>query len=445
MSQEHPRLLVVTSNTFGQYTGGGITLTNLFRGWPRDRIAMLHADPLDPATEVCERFYRLTAQDVRHWWPVRLGLGIRRSADGASGRAAAGRPASVSQSPSGAAALAKRFVCALDESREMHETVAISPPLRQWLDEVRPEIIYTHLGDLTFLRLTQRIAPLTGCAVAFHIMDNWLETRYRRGLMAPFLHWQMQRRFRRLVQGASARLCISERMAAAYSARFGHPFAAFHNVLETERWLAQSKEGWDPHEPFTILYSGSIEANQVDALVDCVAAVSRLHAQGARIELHIHTPDFYAVRWRARLEAPGVSLREPLLNRDVARRLAQADLLLLAVNFDAASEQYFRYSMPTKLPAYMLSACPILIYGPAGIESAIYAREGDWAMVVDSPGIDGLTDAIMLLRSDSSLRRTLGLRARDVASRDHDAAEHRPRFQAALVKAAQAGKLRSRP
>ncbi len=440
----HPRLLVLTSNTFGEYTGGGITLTNLFRGWPRDSIAMVHADPLDPATDVCERFYRLTAQDVRHWWPVRFGLGLRRGRGAGTDATAGASAVATSSPPGGAAALAKGLVCALDESREMHETVTISPPLRQWLDAVRPQILYTHLGDLTFLRLTERIARLTDCAISFHIMDNWIETRYRHGVLSPYLRWRMQRRFRALTRTATARLCISERMTTAYSARFGLPFAAFHNVLEMGSWLPHSKQDWERGDVFTILYAGSIEANQVDALADCAAAVSRLQAQGFRMELHIHTLDFYAARWRSRLERPGVTMREPLLNRDVAASLARADLLLLTVNFDAASEEYFRYSLPTKLPAYMISACPVLIYGPPGIESVVYAREGGWARVVDAQGVDGVVEALIPLASDSALRRTLGLKARAIACRDHDAAVHRPRFQAALIEAARAWQSRSR-
>ena len=55
---DFPRILVVTSNNFNQVTGGGITLTNLFRGWPADRIANLHEDPTPEDDSVCRRFYR---------------------------------------------------------------------------------------------------------------------------------------------------------------------------------------------------------------------------------------------------------------------------------------------------------------------------------------------------------------------------------------------------
>src|SRR3972149_6026514 len=63
-----PRVLVVTSNNFNQITGGGITLTNLFRGWPVERIANLHEDTRSPDNSVCGTFYKLSGVEVRPIW-----------------------------------------------------------------------------------------------------------------------------------------------------------------------------------------------------------------------------------------------------------------------------------------------------------------------------------------------------------------------------------------
>ena len=41
---EQPRILFVTSAAFNGITGGGITFSNLFRGWPQDRLFTVHND-----------------------------------------------------------------------------------------------------------------------------------------------------------------------------------------------------------------------------------------------------------------------------------------------------------------------------------------------------------------------------------------------------------------
>jgi len=60
MAPAFPRVLVITSNNFNLRAGGGITLTNLFRGWPAHRLANLHEDSTPPDRSVCANFFQLT-------------------------------------------------------------------------------------------------------------------------------------------------------------------------------------------------------------------------------------------------------------------------------------------------------------------------------------------------------------------------------------------------
>ena len=50
-------MLVVTCNNFNLVNGGGITLTNLFRGWPHERIANVHDDAMPDDRRVCRNFF----------------------------------------------------------------------------------------------------------------------------------------------------------------------------------------------------------------------------------------------------------------------------------------------------------------------------------------------------------------------------------------------------
>ncbi|MBM0240148.1 hypothetical protein JNW88_29005, partial [Micromonospora sp. ATA32] len=78
----HPRVLVVAALPFSSSTGGGITLSNLFHGWPRDRIAQLHTEGV-PTTEVCERYFQLPPRNAPVEHHVRRLLdGLRRGGPG---------------------------------------------------------------------------------------------------------------------------------------------------------------------------------------------------------------------------------------------------------------------------------------------------------------------------------------------------------------------------
>ena len=122
-------------------------------------------------------------------------------------------------------------------------------------------------------------------------------------------------------------------------------------------------------------------------------------------------------------------------NETIAALFANADLLVLPVNFDQASRTRLRYSIPTKVPAYMLSGTPILAYGPAEVASIQYAKKSGWGYVVSRRDKAALKDAIVRLATDIDLRTRLGQRAQALASENHDARKVHVAFRNTLASA----------
>src|SRR5260221_4620728 len=65
--EEFPRVLFITSAAFNHVSGGGITFSNLFRGWPRDLIATVPNDATPVTTDIRERYYRLSEREINTW------------------------------------------------------------------------------------------------------------------------------------------------------------------------------------------------------------------------------------------------------------------------------------------------------------------------------------------------------------------------------------------
>lgn len=402
---------------------------------------MAHQDPIAPDTRMCENYYRLNSTEVRYLWPLSLfqrdqpdyslSDDHRRSLQGSSSMVRSRRRRSFGERA------AYTVLRSLDASRFLGERVRVSEKLSQWIAQFRPQLIYSILGDLTYMRLTRLISARFALPVAIHIMDDWPSTRYTKGLAAPWLRYQMNKEFRRLVQSAAIRMGICEDMCDEYERRYGVPFLAFHNALDFEHWIHHSKTRWNGSRPFTIVYSGSIENVQLNALQDICQAVAELHDSGVEVVVNIHTPWFYAERVGAQLEKPPiVTMREmPRAATDVAQLLAKADLLVLAYNFDADATRYFQFSMPTKVPAYMISGTPVLAYGPSKTAAMHYVRTKEWGYLVSERDRGQLKSALTRLITDLPLRQRLGKRAQELARRNHDAALVRERFQRALVEA----------
>jgi glycosyltransferase involved in cell wall biosynthesis len=106
------------------------------------------------------------------------------------------------------------------------------------------------------------------------------------------------------------------------------------------------------------------------------------------------------------------------------------------VNFDPHTIEYIRYSMPTKVPAYLAAGTPILAYGPPEVAQIQYATDAGWAHVVSEHSPAALMRGIRAILNDTALRERLAKRALEVARERHDAESVRPRFQALLAAAA---------
>jgi len=424
---DFPRLLVVTSNNFNLATGGGITLTNLFRGWPVDRIANVHEDPTPEDHSVCQNFYRLSEEEIRWVWPFSLAQSRRPAGNGTGAIPVVGEE--------GESAWLRFVRWALGDG--MPRTARITDRLTRWLEAFQPEVLYGFLGSMAQIRLVRELARALHIPVVVHIMDNWPMVLYRRGLLGPLLRRLVRSEFEEVLRNASVHMGICEEMCEEYSQRYGYSFQAFHNALDIEQWLPYAKHDWKAGAPFRIRYVGSIVVDgQRESLREVCEAVAGLRDSGASVELWVHAPrEQTAYLHNGCYPLDGLRLEDPPCPGSIPHLLAKADLLVLPFNFDTHSAEYIRLSMPTKVPAYMASGTPVLVYGPSGIATSRYAEREGWGHVVSTRGIPALQQGLLSLMSDQAARERLGRRAQALARERHDAAKVRPAFWDALAAA----------
>ena len=173
----------------------------------------------------------------------------------------------------------------------------------------------------------------------------------------------------------------------------------------------------------------------MQSLVDACHAAALLRGRGAGVTLTILTSAPYLERYRAALAiAPNISVGEASPNdEEFIRRIRSASVLLLPVNFDRRSVEFIRYSLPTKVPAYLASGTPILAYGPPDVAQIEYARDECWAHIVNERNVAGLSEAMERLVGDEALRRRLSARATALARQRHDLSGVRDQFQSAVA------------
>jgi glycosyltransferase involved in cell wall biosynthesis len=422
----HPRVLFITPAAFNHVSGGGITFSNLFRGWPVDRIATVHNDATPVTTDICRLYYRLNEREITTW-PLLARLRGRSAAT-----AEIAGPAAATNSPR---TMLRRLKTAIFGDG-LPERGILSAPLAAWIEAFRPDIIYTILGSTGMMALIEQIQRRFALPLVVHFMDDWQSAIHRGGLLSAAQRHHMHALIARLVASASLRLGICDAMCEEYAARFGRPFRPFQNTVDVARWAALAKRDVRVGAPIRLLYTGSVLGfAQSDSLIECCAAVALLRGEGLPVELDIYSPPAQTAPLRDRLLCDSAIRLHDVISDDETyfRTLADADILLLPVNFDAHSVRYIRLSMPTKVPSYLVSGTPVLVYGPRGVAQVEYARSAGWGHAVEGPDRAALMGGIRRLVADAALRRKLSATATRLAAERHDSASIRVAFQAALT------------
>lgn len=378
------------------HVGAGVTLRSLFADWPPDRLAQIYSEPRSPDRSAAGAYFLLN-----HGEPRGVPFVVRH------------------------VTRFLRFAWARGETGTLF-FARVTGRLERWLDEVRPEVVFSQLGGLTMGQLTMAIARKRRLPLIVHMSDDWVNDWPANTLgrsIFPLTHLA-NRATRSVVRAAmreaAAVTVISWDMAEEYEHRYGRTCRVLHNGIDLTEWPVH--EAGAARSPATILYSGSVFAYaQLGSLEDVRDLVRTLRADGRAVRLAIQTQHHGSpAHLRAFGAADGVELGDLVPPRDLRRSLASADVLLLPVSFDPVAVDFIRLSIPGKLAEYLASGTPVLYYGPPDVAQARFlAREG-CALSVTTREPAALRAGIERLLTDLTLRRDLSARARRATERFFD-------------------------
>jgi glycosyltransferase involved in cell wall biosynthesis len=424
-----PRVLFLTPAAFNHLTGGGVTFSNLFAGWPKECLATAHNDAVPTSNDICDRYFKLSRAEIDLIAPLRVARMLRdREA-----------VAQISDSADAASRPVGGIVARL-QGDSAPQRARITVDLDRWITAFKPQLLYTILGSNAVMSLAAAIRQRFALPMVVHLMDDFASIVYRRGLFAAIERARMRALLAENVGAATTCMAICSEMSEAFSRRYRRPFLAFQNCVDLERWRGVVRNGSAAHGPdFRLLYFGSAFANaQLASLVDLCRSVVRLRAGGLSVTFEIASPTSHLAAHRAALAIdPAIRLTAPTEDDGAFfAALAAADALVLPINYDTETVDFIRYSMPTKVPAYMASGTPILVYGPSGVAQVDYAAREGWGLVVNERSPLVLDEALRRILHDEALRETLRRRAQALAREHHDAARVRANFQDALKQAA---------
>ncbi|MCE5345222.1 MAG: glycosyltransferase [Bacteroidales bacterium] len=433
-STKYPKTLIL-GNPFNNKSGGGITMSNLFNGWPKDRLALAtNANVYFEADfSICENYYQLGFNGKLHPFPLNIvlpGVYCGPINKPLSNNSDNQTPAQV---PGRYKKIYRVIMYILDFMGVFNflYRIKITPEFKKWLTEFNPDIIYSQLASRSSIRFVSDVADVLNKPVALHFMDDWITFINRPGLL--YLYWKkkIDNEFKGLVERSSVLMSIGDAMSEEYNKRYKREFIPFHNPIDIGNWIPFSRTDWSNRERFTILYAGRIGLGMKDSIIDTARVVHNLSSENGNLIFEIQTPDIMELDGKVSFNG-NVKWVKPTSYAELPKKFSTADLLILPIDFDDISIRFLKYSFQTKISEYMISGTPVLVYSPKETATAKYALKAGWAYVVTERNDLALANAILELKSNSELRKSLGQKAKQLAVSNEDAVLVREKFRETL-------------
>jgi glycosyltransferase involved in cell wall biosynthesis len=415
-----PKVLII-GQPFNNNTGGGVTLSSLFNGWDRDKIAVISPghillDNID--TKACNTYYQLGYKENKWRFPFNL---LQRKYYSGLLKFDENRyqDMTITKSKLRVKIIMNYFNPVLEFFGLFHGIQRTEPSLEllNWLDDFRPDIIYAQTATRDGILFCVAVYDYLKKPLIFHMMDDWPSTISDKGLFKKYWHNKIDKEFRVLLDKATILMSISDEMAREYKIRYNKDFVTFHNTIDIDFWKKHQRTTYELNEHPSILYAGRIGLGIETSLEQIAKAIQQVNAElkaAIKFILQTQAKPLWINNYK------NVEHNNFVPYNELPKVFSETDFLLLPYDFSPESIKYIKYSMPTKAPEYMVSGTPIIIFAPGETTIVKYAERGEWAQVIKENNVNAISGAIKQLVENKVLRQHIAQNAIKIAEKNHN-------------------------
>jgi len=211
-----------------------------------------------------------------------------------------------------------------------------------------------------------------------------------------------------------------------YGGKIREKIIIIHNSAFAEPYLNVISD-YNPKPPYTILFTGKIYWPQIGALKNLIKAVNEIDDIDIKLKIYSPSPINY-------LKKIGINPSEKVqisvaLQKEMPKIQSQADILFLPLSWNTKSSDIINTATPGKLTDYLIAGKPILIHAPSSAFLTQYAKNNNFALVVDEENTEKLKIAIKTLLTDKKLSEELIKNAKKTFFENHNINRNALTFQ----------------
>lgn len=428
----HKKVCIITSGRINKSdaTNNGLLLRSLFNTWPKEKISQIYNSGSNNDEGFWGTYYKLGQNDRRFGWLYSI---LYKENKALNSRNHSNTSLQKTNIKGGIINVFKRFII----ETGIYELIfypRLSRELKKWLDEVKPEIILAQGYSITFTKLPLLIKKYTGAKLAFFTTDDWPRYLYSGNhgeikILSFLPKLFLNKLFNQFVQEVDIPIAFGFPMQKEYTQRYGKDFHSIIHADNPLRFQNAIPKRLSNNETFSIVTIGTFNKYRWPLIGDLNKSCQSLKSKGINVQIQIISDSIESEGYSELKKMEYVRIHDDPGSEKLPALLKGADLLVLIETFDKSRAEAIKFSISTKAHLYMFSRVPILLYSHPITGISNYAKEYEWAYIINCRNENNLTKAIETLLTDKNLRHNLVEKAYNVAMENHNIATIEKKLQ----------------
>lgn len=398
-----PKILIIGSYTFDGSDATSITLKNLFTGWEKDKIAFLCFASSSQKNQ----------SDYLKFSISKLLFGnfaVSTDSDSLINKVRASRSMVI-----GVQGAIKDRSIKTSIFNLVHTIVsahrAIIPykytaDLETFLEEYKPDIIYSLLGDIRTMQMANKISTKFDIPIIPHFMDDWQNTMYSGNSFLIIPRLILLLNLRKIMGRSTIGLTISQKMADEYSEKFKKNFITLMNCVN-ETTKAPDFKHISYHNAVNFCYSGGLHLDRSKSLLSICLALQKLNTN-KNFTLSIYSKEMDWLKCGQEFDDfDFVKYMGFIKSEEILEKLIKQDILIHVESFDPKIVKYTRLSISTKIPEYLSMAKPIIAIGPPNIASIEYLASNQCALIFSENNTKNIESKLKTVLNDDNILKSM--------------------------------------
>ncbi len=289
--------------------------------------------------------------------------------------------------------------------------------LKQFIDEVQPDIIFTLLTNEIILN--DIILYVSKISTAKLVVYAWDDTyglaAHSKNIFTTSVQKIRRKLMRKVVASADKMYVISDMQKKEYEKDFNKKLdiltKSSHFELGTEPVLSFNT-------PLKLLYTGNLSLGRLESISLIFDALKKYNVDGKKAVMDIYSSSVLSDNQINMISDNDNSFfHGETSNEHVELLQKNADVLVFAEGFDEHDKKLVRLSFSTKLVDYFRTAKPIFAIGPKEVSSINYLDENDAAVICSD--VNEVYDRLKQLLDNKDFMTEYALKGYNCGKRNH--------------------------